>query len=380
MSEDLGPNAGLIGRKGSRDDLATPAILLDLDVFERNMQTLARLCAEAGLALRPHGKTHKCSKIAALQVENGACGICCATVHEAEAMVRAGIPGVLITSPVIGEIKIARLLALARTAPDLMVVVDHPANARDLDAAAGAAGVGLSVLVDVDIGMARTGVASAEDAVALAGQVAAAANLSYCGIQAYSGRVQHIEAFDERAATYGAQLARLEAVRRALVEAGLPPAIVSGGGTGTFAIDRARKLFTEHQAGSYIFMDVEYNQVELFPDGERPFATGLFVLTTVVSANAAGFVTVDGGYKCFATDGPEPQIWSGAPDGAVYKYFGDEHGRIVFAHPDDRLEVGAKVALVTPHCDPTINLHDYYHCLRGQTLADIWPIDARGAL
>lgn len=377
----LGPNEALIGAPGSRARLATPALVLDLDAFERNLARMAGFLEAAGLRIRPHAKTHKCSEIARRQLAAGACGICVASIREAEAMVAAGISGVLITSPVAGKAKVDRLRAILSAAGDLMVVVDHPDNVRELDAAARSMGRRLDVLVDLDIGMHRTGVATPADAAALATLIEETDGLAYRGIQAYSGQVQHIEPYGERDRTYGVQLDRLRAAVEALSVAGRPPEIVTGGGTGTFAIDIARHLVTEHQAGSYIFMDVEYNAVEIVRGENRPpFDTALVMRNTVVSVNTPGVVTIDGGFKCFATDGPTPTIHAGAPDGARYEFYGDEHGRIVFADPSDRLVLGAAVEIVTPHCDPTVNLHDYYHVVQDDRLVDIWPIDARGVL
>jgi D-serine deaminase-like pyridoxal phosphate-dependent protein len=227
-------------------------------------------------------------------------------------------------------------------------------------------------------------VATAEAAVALARQAAGTPHLVYRGVQAYSGRVQHIETYADRAEEYGRQLDELQLILERLAREDLAAEIVTGGGTGTHGIDRTRGVFTEHQAGSYIFMDVQYNAVELLRGAAPPFETALTIRCTVVSANARGFVTVNGGFKCFATDGPPPVIapggFGGAPEGARFEYFGDEHGRILFAHPDDRLEIGDQIELVTPHCDPTVNLHDWVHGVRGDTLEAIWPIDARGVL
>jgi 3-hydroxy-D-aspartate aldolase len=376
----LGPNRKLIGVRGSRHKLTTPALVLDLDRFERNLTAMARFCRDSGLQLRPHAKTHKSSIIARKQVEAGAVGVCCATLREAEALVAGGVRGVHITSPVVGEARIERLAALNIRAHNLMIVIDNPANLREIEAAVRRTGRPLRALVDVDIGMSRTGVASGQHALALARLLAESEELEYCGIQGYSGRVQHINDMDERRRVYGDQMERFAAIKKILTQDGLEPEIVTGGGTGTFGIDRALDVLTEHQAGSYAFMDVEYNLVQIFEDRKTPFETALFMRNTVVSANADGFVTIDGGFKCFATDGPLPELASGAPAGARYEYFGDEHGRIVFANGHDRMAVGAAVEIVTPHCDPTVNLHDWYHCVRGDTVVDIWPIDARGVL
>ncbi len=378
--QNLGPNRHLIGKPGSRQRLATPAMVLDLDRFENNVATMARLCRDAGIEIRPHAKTHKSAAIAMRQVEAGAVGACCASLREAEALVAGGVPGVLVTSPVIGADKIARLIALGEQGEGVMAVVDNAVNAAELAAAARDAGTILRLLVDIDLGMHRTGVADVAGAVALAGQVSAAESLEYLGLQAYSGRVQHIDAYLARQAVYGRQLDGLREIVAQLREANLAPRIISGGGTGSSDIDRNRRLFTELQAGSYIFMDVEYNRVQIFHDTMSPFDTALYIQCTVVSDNAEGFVTIDGGFKCFATDGPAPEIAVGAPPGAAYEFFGDEHGRITFAAAGQRLGLGDVVQLVTPHCDPTVNLHDRYHCVRGDVLVDIWPVDGRGVL
>ena len=161
---------------------------------------------------------------------------------------------------------------------------------------------------------------------------------------------------------------------------GLVPSIVTGAGTGSHAIDAGGGLFTELQCGSYVFMDVRYQEVTLRPDEAQPFEPALFVRTSVISANAAGHVTTDAGLKHFATDGPRPVIARGAPAGAEYHFFGDEHGRIELPDAARHLPVGTALECITPHCDPTVNLFDVYHVVHGDTLVDIWPIDARGAI
>jgi D-serine deaminase-like pyridoxal phosphate-dependent protein len=366
---------------GGLDRITTPALVLRLELFERNLARMGAFLKPSGMSIRPHSKTHKCSEIAKRQIAAGALGTCCATLREADAMVAAGIAGVLITSPVVGTAKIERLARLNTAAEELMVVADNPDNVRALAHAARTTGDELTVLVDVDVGMQRTGVASVAAAVELAKQIDTSDGIRFGGIQGYSGMVQHIEEYGDRAATYIVHLDRFAATAAALTEAGLAPAIVTGGGTGTIAIDAARGVINEHQAGSYIFMDVEYNLVEIAEDRQAaPFETALTMRNTVISANADGFVTIDGGFKCFATDGPFPELCGGAPRGAAYSYFGDEHGRIEFADAGETLPVGTQVELVTPHCDPTVNLHDFIHAVRGDVIEDIWRIDARGVL
>jgi 3-hydroxy-D-aspartate aldolase len=377
---DLGPNARLIGAPRSRQALATPAVILDLDDFEHNLDAMAKLCKQAGLHLRPHAKTHKSIEIARRQIAAGAIGISVATLREAAVMVEAGVPGVLLTTPVVGAVKIDILCSLIGKSKGFMAVVDNPANVLALETALRRHGKKLTVLVDVDIGMKRTGVPDVAGVVALIRRLHSSRVLTFAGIQAYSGRVQHITRAADRARVYGKQLRHLEAVLKAVKEAGFTPGIISGGGTGTFDIDRRAGLFTECQCGSYAVMDIEYEAVQLFAGGQHPFKIALYVQCTVVSGNHRASPTIDGGFKCFSMDGPIPRPAWGAPPGATYQYYGDEFGKIKFARKTDVLPLGSKVELVAPHCDPTINLHDFYHCVRRGVLVDIWPIDARGSL
>jgi 3-hydroxy-D-aspartate aldolase len=375
-----GPNARLIGKPRSRQALATPAVILDLDDFEHNLKAMAKLCKQAGLSLRPHAKTHKSVEIAKRQIAAGAVGVSVATLREAAVMVEAGVPGVLLTTPVVGAVKIDVLCDLVGKSKGFMIVVDNPANVTALEAALSRCGKKLTVLVDIDVGMKRTGVPDVAGALSLIRRLQSSQVLTLAGVQAYSGRVQHITRAADRARVYGKQLLHLVAVLAAARKAGYTPGIVSGGGTGTFDFDRQAGLFTECQCGSYAVMDIEYEEVQLFANGPHPFKTALFVQCMVVSNNHRAIPTIDGGFKCFSMDGPIPRPARGAPPGAVYQFYGDEFGKIKLARKTDALKLGAKVELVTPHCDPTINLHDFYHCVRGNVLVDIWPIDARGSL
>jgi D-serine deaminase-like pyridoxal phosphate-dependent protein len=297
-----------------------------------------------------------------------------------------GINNILITSPVVGAGKVDRLMQLLELGAGIAgagvaVVVDDREYAASLAAAAHRCGHVLDVLIDVDLGMGRTGVNNIEAALQLVDVVCDAEGVSYRGLQAYSGRVQHIEEFAERDRVYTAQLRLLSALIAALDKRGLKPATVSGGGTGTLALDCREGLLTEHQGGSYIFMDVEYGAVTLGAnDADARFATSLFLHSTVISKNVPGQVTTDAGLKSFATEGPLPRVSAGAPVGTAYSFFGDEHGCLTLPTPTDSLALGSVVAFVTPHCDPTINLHDYLHVVRDDTVVDIWPIVGRGVL
>ena len=376
---NLGPNAPFINVPGSRHALDTPALVVDLDALERNIAAMAAHARAVGVALRPHAKTHKSLRIAELQVEAGAIGICCATLGEAEVMVAGGIPGVHITSPQVTPSKIARLMALnARAERGLSVVVDHPDNLAALDRAALAAKKPLPVLVDFFAGHHRTGCHDEAALSTLARAAARAEGLVFRGIQSYSGNLQHIPRRAERREKALARLAELRGIVGRLREAGIEVPIVTGAGTGTFDLDPEARVFTELQVGSYIFMDVDY--LRALEDGRNapPFETALFLATSVVSTNAESHVTTDGGLKSFATDGPMPEVARGAPPGSQYRFFGDEHGKLILPEGAPRPPLGAMIECVTPHCDPTVNLHDFYHLVRDNTLVDIWPVDARG--
>jgi D-serine deaminase-like pyridoxal phosphate-dependent protein len=380
----LGPNEALIGKPGSRALLDTPALCIDLDAMERNIAAMAEFCRDKRVALRPHAKTHKSVNIAARQIAAGAIGICCATVGEAEVMAAGGVRGVLVTSPQVTPSKIARIVALNLAAENgFAVVVDHPQNVADLSAAASASGKPLDVLIDFSAGHHRTGAATEEDAIVLAHAVQAAPGLRLAGLQAYYGNLQHIAGRAERQEKTRRQHAVIAGLVGKLRTAGFAVPVVTGAGTGTHDIDAEARIFTELQAGSYLFMDVEYAQALRDGRNALPFETSLFVQTAVVSVASAqvpgGYVTTDAGLKCFATDGPRPEVMSGGPAGTTYGYAGDEHGRLFFPPGSGPVPaLGTRIELATPHCDPTVNLHDFYHVVRGDTLVDIWPVDARG--
>lgn len=371
-------NRHLIGVAGGRWKLQTPALVLDLDVMERNIARMAEHARKHDIALRPHAKTHKSVEIAKSQMEAGALGICVAKLGEAEALADGGIDSILVTSPVVTNAGIARLLALNARLHELIAACDNVEVATRLEAAASAAGSRLRVLVDIDPGMSRTGIRPGEAAIALVRQIAKSGSLEYAGLQCYAGNLQHLESPNERRDKSLSVMKELAAFRDALKSGGLAPPILTGGGTGTFDIDPDARTLTELQAGSYVFMDRQYNEVWQKPGGGVPFETSLFVQTTVISANRDGLATTDAGFKAFATDAGAPLIASGAPAGSSYFFFGDEQGGILYDSTQGKLLLGDVVACVVPHCDPTVNLYDCYHCVRGDTLEAIWPIEARG--
>lgn len=371
-------NDDLIGVAGGRWRLATPALVIDLDRLETNIARMVRHARTNNVALRPHAKTHKCAEIARRQITAGAEGICVAKLGEAEALADAGIDSILITSPVVTERGIERLIALNARIGQVTAVCDSAAIAERLAAAAAASGKRLALLVDIDPGMGRTGLPPGEAAAALVHAVARNPAFIFKGLQCYAGNLQHLESANERRAKSLAALAELERFCRRLRSEGIAPEIVTGAGTGTFDIDPDAHILTELQVGSYIFMDRQYNEVWERSGFAPPFETSLFLQTTVISANREGLATTDAGFKAFATDAGPPAIVSGAPPGASYFFFGDEQGGIEYSCADRRLSVGDVITCAVPHCDPTVNLHNYYHVIGGDRLEAIWPIEARG--
>jgi D-serine deaminase-like pyridoxal phosphate-dependent protein len=375
---DPGGNAALIGRPGSRRQLDTPALVLDLDVFEANLATVHGLAQARGIALRPHAKTHKCAAIGRLQMAAGAVGLCCAKLGEAEALAAAGLDRLLLTSPVTGRAKVDRLLALAARVDGLAVVVDDPDNVAELAAATAGSGQRLDLLIDCDVGTHRFGVTSREEALALATAIAAAPGLELLGIQGYIGHIQATPFYAERRAASHAGIAVLAGIRDALLAAGHPCGIVTGSGTGTWDFDHEPGVFTDLQVGSYVVSDVVYDAIEQTPEGTKRIHPALFVAARVVSRRHAGFATIDAGSKSFSMDGPMPIQHEGPTPGSTYGRFGDEFGKLDLAGADRPVALGELTTWIVPHCDPTLNLFDHYHCVRGDTLVDIWPIEARG--
>lgn len=375
---DVELHAHLIGTAGSRRRLNTPALIIDREALDRNIGRMAAFARAVGLQLRPHTKTHKSVDIARLQIGAGAVGLCCAKLGEAEVLADADLTGLHITSPVVSAPGIARLIAVAARVPDLTVVVDNPDNVLDLARAAMRGGARLGIIIDIDPGSHRTGVASAGAAVALAGAIRAAPSLHYAGVQFYCGPEQHIEGFAARKAAVTERAGYLRTVIEELKLADAAPSIVTGGGTGTHRIDAALGLFTELQVGSYIFMDEQYLACELGEPGTPAYDTALFIDTRVISVNTAGRVTVDGGLKAFASDAGAPAVVAGAPAGSSFTFMGDEHGAITLPHDARPPKLGDVITLTAPHCDPTANLYDTYHVVEGDVLKALWPVSARG--
>jgi D-serine deaminase-like pyridoxal phosphate-dependent protein len=371
--------AALAAKPLSKADLPTPALLVDLDRLEANLKTMADHARKAGCHVRPHAKTHKCPEIARRQVAAGALGVSVATVPEAEAMVAAGLKGVLLTSPILEPVKIARMLELAQRGGDVMLAVGHPREADMLADAADAARVRVDVLVDLDVGDHRFGITPGAPALELARRMAKRSSLRVRGVQAYAGLASHVAGFEARRKVSLEAMGMAVETRDQLKRAGIDAGILSGGSTGTYNIDSGLPGGgVELQVGSYVFMDVGYCAIG-GQDGKAvygDFQPSLTVLTTVVNTTLADRVSVDAGVKSFATESPaRPQArdWPGLS----YKFFGDEFG-LLTAEPGATLpKIGDRLEFYIPHCDPTVNLYDRLYAVRGDVVEDIFPIVAR---
>ncbi|MFP6870974.1 MAG: DSD1 family PLP-dependent enzyme [Nitrospinota bacterium] len=359
--------------------LDTPALLIDLDAMERNLQKMADRLAGGGLRLRAHSKTHKSPILARKQMELGAVGVCCQKVSEAEVMVAGGVQDILVSSEVVSPPKLRRLMALARHAR-LMVVVDDPRGAELLSEAACEAGSGIGVLVDVDVGQGRCGVPPGAPAAEVGKFVDSLPGLDLRGFQAYEGKAQHIDGFEARRKMYEEATARIRETAEGFASAGLSTRVRSGGGTGTWRWDLEAGVLSELQSGSYLFMDAHYCSVG-GPEGPvyDDFEPSLFVLTTVVSTPSSDRVVVDGGHKSLSSDSG----WPVCKDiEVVYSAGGDEHGILTIPAGYPRPDLGDTLLFQPSHCDTTINLHDRYWGIRGGmsggVLETVCPVAARG--
>ena len=366
-------NSRFSNRQISIDQLHTPALLIDQRKLFANFALMHHHCRSQNIKLRPHTKTHKSVAIAKQQIREGAIGICTATLGEAEVMSEGGIKNILITSPVVKPIDVERLVRLSLRTEELMVVVDSFENASDLEATSSTSGTALSVLLDLDPGMHRTGIAPGPRALELAHYLINCSFLNLRGVQMYAGNLMHVTSFEERRARSQAKLRELGDFCELLEKHNIECEIRTGGGTGTFNIDPELGILTDLQAGSYPFMDRQYCEVE-----GLPFEPSLFVATTVISSNHPGLATTDAGLKSFATDDDVPLVHSGLDHDAEFFFMGDEHGGLRFSPEYDPIAVGTVVQMLTPHCDPTFNLYDCVHIVADGKLLDIYAIEARG--
>jgi D-serine deaminase-like pyridoxal phosphate-dependent protein len=350
-------------------DIPTPALLVDLDAMEDNIEQMARYFASRKAKLRPHAKTHKSPFLAWKQLEAGAIGITCAKLSEAEILIQGGIQDILLANQVTHPRKIRRLAGLARHSR-IIVACDSLANARDLAEAAKAAGASLNVLIEVDVGLGRSGLRTTDDVIQLARYIQGSPSLKFKGIMGYEGHCVFIKDFAARKVEGEKSNARLVAVRDALIQAGIPVDIVSAGGTGTYNIAGDFPGITEVQAGSYLFMDSRYLELDL------GFKSALTVLATVVSRPEPHIAVLDAGKKAITEEFGLPQVVN--LPGAELIRLSEEHGVLKLAPEAQDLKVNDQVQLIPSHGCTTINLHDRYYGIRKGDPEITWPVAARG--
>jgi D-serine deaminase-like pyridoxal phosphate-dependent protein len=349
-------------------DIPTPALVLDAAALDRNIRAMAEFFSEGPCRLRPHVKAHKTPEIARRQLAAGGCiGLTCATVSEAEA-VAALTADLLIANEVIGRERCERVARLARER-SVMVAVDSAAGVEQLAEAARHVGVTVGVLVDVNVGQERCGVAPGKETLAMARRVAHTPGLQLRGVMGYEGHAQPLRDRAERQSTARNAMRRLAATADLLRTSAVACDVVSGGGTGTYDISGRAEGITEIQAGSYVLMDTDYAQVGV------PFEHAFAVLGTVISRPVPGRCVADCGHKAATNDHGYPAVRG--IDGAIVTALNDEHA-VIAIPPETRLEVGDRIQLLPSHTDPTVNLHDAFYVLDGERVIDVWPISARG--
>ncbi|PWW02062.1 D-3-hydroxyaspartate aldolase [Hoeflea marina] len=377
---DLEPGYDVPALPGMREaEIQTPCLVLDLAALECNLRAMGDYARSAGVGLRVHGKMHKSVDVAKLQHEiGGASGICCQKVSEAEAFARGGIADILVSNEVTDPNKIdrlARLPKLGASGTRIGVCVDDLATVAELSAAATRHGTELRCLVEIDSGANRCGVAPGPDLAALAHAIIAAPGLSFGGIQAYQGAMQHIADFEARKAAFEASLAITRQALAVLRAEGIPCPTVTGGGTGSYPFEAGSGVYTELQCGSYAFMDADYRTVLDESGATMPeFAHALFLLTSIMSHVKPGRAICDAGLKVQSVDSGLPVVFG--RDDVRYLGCSDEHG--VIADPDSVLRLNDRLKLVPGHCDPTCNLHDWYVGVRNGLVECLWPVSARG--
>jgi len=357
-----------------KEEIDTPALLVDLDALDRNIASMAALAANTGVQIRPHVKTHKSPLIAQRQIASGAVGVCCAKIGEAEVMVAGGVPDVYVTTAASTPEKIRRLIALTRHAT-VGVVADDVRNIEFLSEAAAAAKVTLDVVIEINVGQNRCGLEPGPAAANLIDAVAALPGIKFRGLQGYHGALQQVVDYASRSGEIRRALDRLLESADLVRKRGHAVEVLTGGGTGSSGVDIGFHGLTELQPGSYVFMDSNYARIQWDTAGARaPFETAISILTSVVSRATPDRLIVDTGWKSASCDSGMPAVKG--LEGASFTFAGDEHGKI--SAPSAQIKPGEKLELVPSHCDTTVNLYDDYFCLRNGRVEAVWPVAARG--
>ncbi len=354
--------------KIKREQIETPALVIDLDILERNISVMTDFMKDKRAKLRPHFKTYKCPAISHKQISAGAKGITCAKLGEAEVLVQSGIKDVLIANQIVDPVKIFRLAALADDEAKITVAVDDPDNISALSNAASEIGSTVYVLVEIDVGMKRCGANTPDEVLDLAGKIVDSKGLVFEGFQAYEGHLQNRPDIEDRRRGVKEMEEKVGEIKNVLEKRGIPVKEISGAGTGTYNITADNTIWTEIQAGSYIFSDAVYNKIAV------EFQNSLSVLTQVIHKRP-GYAVTDAGMKVCTVDHGIPEI-KNFTDLKIYGNLSEEHGTII--DEKDELEMLQKIEYIPGHCCTTVNLHDRYYCVRKGLLEAVWPILGRG--
>ena len=357
------------------EELDTPVLLVNQDSLIRNLERMREIVSKAGITYRPHAKAHKSPDIARMQLNHGASGICCAKLSEAEIFAEEGIQNILITSPVVGPSKIARLIELS-SRTTVSVVADDEGNLNDLSLLSAAAGIHLNIFIEINVGQNRCGIEPGQPALSLAEFVKKAKNLTLVGLQGYNGSIQMLKNFKKRDMEVRKAMRSLVDSADLIRNSGQGISVLTGGGTGTSTIDAEAGVLTEIQPGGYIFMDACYQNVGWKNNKKIPFEQSLTVMSTVISSPSSKRLILDMGLKSISSDQGPPIILD--LPGATFKFAGEEHGEIFWDTENCSLKIGDKVNFVPTHCDTTVNLYDNFIAYSGNSVTDIWPISARG--
>jgi len=357
-----------------KEHIETPALIVDLDVLEDNIRIMSEYFKGRKAELRPHFKTYKCPNIAHMQLASGAKGITCAKVGEAEVLFNAGIKDILVANQIVDPQKIYRLACMTKQGTKITVAVDRAENIDSLSAVARKVGATLHLLIEIDVGMERCGVNTEQEALELAERIGRADGLDFEGIQAYEGHL----VYDTEEPTKLTDSVKREGVEKMekkvgnikshLEKNGFPVKEVSGGGTGTYHITGDNTIWTEIQAGSYVFMDGVYSR------GNLPFRSSLSILTTVIHKRP-GIAITDAGLKVCSIDRGDPTI-KDRPNLRIADGLSEEHGEVL--DEQDEIEYLEKIEYIPSHCCTTVNLHDSLYCVRKGMLEAVWPISGRG--
>ena len=356
-----------------REALDTPALMVDLDILQRNIDRMATtIIRDAKVGWRPHTKAMKTPALANLCLEAGAHGITCAKLGEAEVMAAAGIRDILVANQIVGPTKIDRLVDVCRRA-DVMVCVDQFENAEAIDRAAGVKGVRPRVLIEVDVGMQRAGVLPGEPAVALARRIAQLRHVRFAGLQTWEAHVLGESDMGRRKLLVEKALGKLTDTAQAIRDSGIPVEIVSCGGTGTYWISPFVPGVTEIEAGGGIYCDIAYRR---HYGVEHEFA--LTILSTVTSRPHPTRIICDAGFKTMNRHDAPAEVLGGL---AVKEFvMSAEHGIIRLAEPSESPRVGDKIEIIPGYSDSTVFLHDVLYGIRDGLVETVWPLVGRGKL